>query len=927
MKPVRVVYGPGTFINSSVEEITKQLQAQTRARAAQADRANEAARKLALSQGRSEAQAKKLGRQAEQLVYAEFARELIALNAKYGLNLSGAPKLNDPDFVYQLVFDPARGAREPKARFAYLFPSADSALVSVRLKAGLSDDERARAVALVRAAVRMPEWRLDSGGRYVVTGVPVLAGDLTEELAGSTLRLLLVAVAVMALVLALLFRARLRLLPLGLALGAVSIVFGGLALLGLPLTMASIAVLPVLLGLAVDYAIQYQARGAPAVPAIATAALASGAGFLVLLLSPVPMVRGFGALLVIGVGVALVLALTAGTAVLTLAARRRAAGGVLARSLRGAGELVDAARDRILRAPSFRGASFLRLAARHPTRVLVVAAAFAACGWALDSRISVVSDLPRLVPQDLSAVRDLEALQRATGVAGEVDVVVEGRDLTDPRVIAWMRAYQDEVLTRHGYSAEKGCSGAALCPALSLPDLFRTPELSATREQIRALLDAVPPYFSQAAITPDRRTAVLAFGIRLQSLEGQREVMQDMRSRLDRPPAGVRVTLAGLPVLAADANHALSDPLRRLLTALAGLGGGGARPVRGLPLVDTRVGPARPDRAGHGLVGARAVARGHSAEPDVGRAQRARDRDLDRVRRDPVRSLPRGARGRLRAGRGARADLPLDRCRRAGLRRHRDRGLRGPDHLGHRDAARLRPGHGRRPRRLAARRARRPPGRAGRRGAARVASSGEARRRGVRRPGVLLAVFLVALAGWVTYNAATTEGPGSAGLGAGAMPPPFAMPLSTSSCRGACDANVATEPDQGTAGARPACDVRGRDILNSCELAEGGPFVLAFVFHPVARCRAQIGVLERVAARHAGIPFRIVAVRADAAAARELHSTLPVGFDHDGAVANLYAVVVCPTITFVGRDGRVAGSTVGAQDEAAIEEWVRRIER
>ena len=46
-KPVRVVYGPGTFINSSVSEITEQLQAQTRARAAQADRAREAARRVA----------------------------------------------------------------------------------------------------------------------------------------------------------------------------------------------------------------------------------------------------------------------------------------------------------------------------------------------------------------------------------------------------------------------------------------------------------------------------------------------------------------------------------------------------------------------------------------------------------------------------------------------------------------------------------------------------------------------------------------------------------------------------------------------------------------------------------------------------------------------------------------------------------------
>ncbi len=202
--------------------------------------------------------------------------------------------------------------------------------------------------------------------------------------------------------------------------------------------------------------------------------------------------------------------------------------------------------------------------------MLAVAAVAALVGWGLDSRIAVVSDLPRLVPQDLAAVRDLDALQRDTGVAGEVDVLVEGADLTDPKVVAWMRDYQNELLLRHGYSAEKGCDGGALCPALSLPDLFRTPALSATREQIRALLDAVPPYFSQAAITPDRKTAVLAFGIRLQSLEAQREVMQDMRARLD-PPKGVTATLAGLPVLAADANHALSDPLRRMLTALAGL--------------------------------------------------------------------------------------------------------------------------------------------------------------------------------------------------------------------------------------------------------------------------------------------------------------------------------------------------------------------
>jgi hypothetical protein len=36
-------------------------------------------------------------------------------------------------------------------------------------------------------------------------------------------------------------------------------------------------------------------------------------------------------------------------------------------------------------------------------------------------------------------------------------------------------------------------------------------------------------------------------------------------------------------------------------------------------------------------------------------------------------------------------------------------------------------------------------------------------------------------------------------------------------------------------------------------------------------------------------------------------------------------VVVCPTITYVARGGRIVGSTVGPQDERAVESWVRRI--
>jgi uncharacterized protein len=575
MRAVRAVYGPGTFINSAVGEIQDRLAAQLRARTAQAARAGDAAWALARAQGRPPAEQRRLARAAQRLVYAKLADDLVALNGKYGLGLTSAPRIDDPDLIASIVFDPSRGARTPKARFASLFPSSRSALISVRLEPDLGRPERARAVALVRAAAAMPRWRFARGNATVVTGAPVLADDLAGALGAATLRLLAIGIAVMGLVLALLFGARPRLLPLALALGAVAIAFGGLSTLGAPLTLAAIAVLPVLLGLGVDYAIQYQARlrelgpegaGRRAAPTIATAALATGAGFLALLLSPVPMVRAFGLLLIGGVAAALALALTAGTAAVVLAGR--AGDGALARALRGAGDLVDAGREgagRALAGPGrlarCAGRSALGAAVRRPQRVLAAGLALAALGWAADWRTEVVSDLQRLVPASLPAVRDLGVLQRETGVAGEVDVVVEGPDLTAPAAVRWMRRYQAAVLARHP---------GELRPALSLADLFRTPAATASRARIRAVLAAVPASSSRAVITPDRRTAVLAFGVRLEPLARQRALFADLRAWL-RPPPGVRARLGGLPVLAADADHALADPWRRLGTLVLGL--------------------------------------------------------------------------------------------------------------------------------------------------------------------------------------------------------------------------------------------------------------------------------------------------------------------------------------------------------------------
>lgn len=617
LKPARVVYGPGTFLNEATRSVADAFMqeltsAQERSRAASAAAIQEAKR-----QGKSPAEQQQAGeaagRVASQQAYAALTR--LALDT----GIKGLPQIDNRAFISQIVFDPARGADVPKARFAYLFPSADSALIQVRLRDDLTPQERRRAISLVRDAVAMRMFRSARGGTYTVSGVPVVVEDLAGSLTSEITLLLVAAVAAMALVLLLVFRARLRLLPLAIALAATGLTFGAMRLAGVELTMASIAVLPVLIGLAVDYAIQFQSRveeereagaeGAEAVgraaragaPTIATAGLATATGFLVLLFSPVPMVRGFGVLLVVGIALAFACALTAGSAALALGTRGRSEAGTgsgngregagvsaragaplraLRASAAGARDILASTGRAIASVPPLRalGRGAARVASpravlaaslRRPGRILAVAFTLAAVGWAVETQTDVVSDVTKLVPADMPALADLTTLQDATRSSGEIDVVVRGDDVARPEVVAWMTDYQSRVLRRLGYDARDGCADARICPAFSLPDLFSGTRAD-SKEAIDGLLDAVPPYFASAVLTSDRDAATLAFGIRLMPLDEQQRVVDTLRDELN-PPKGVRAELAGLPVVTAQANAELSSAGRRLLLLLTGL--------------------------------------------------------------------------------------------------------------------------------------------------------------------------------------------------------------------------------------------------------------------------------------------------------------------------------------------------------------------
>lgn len=610
LRPVKLVYGPGTFLNESVRAVQTAVTAQLQALQQQVANAAATARRQAARAGLDATAQQQAADAARAQAQAQATDELKRMYLSSGIQ--GIPQIDSKPFISQIVFDPARGADVPKARFAALFPSRDAALIQLRLRPDLTAAERAKAIELIREATRMPLFGLRGSrppGPYTVSGVPVVTDALASSVTSGIATLLIVAVAAMALALLLLFKARLRLLPLLVALAAVAMTFGAMALVGAGLTMAAIAVLPILIGLAVDYAIQFQSRveeqrahgieGGAAVqaaahagaPTIATAALATAAGFLVLLLSPIPMVGGFGILLVVGIAIAFAVAITAGSAALALRGGPGTPIGRVAMKMRvrppSGGRARPRGRDRVGQDPPAAALAVRRATAgareiltdaaravldvslKRPARVLAIAAALAALGWIADTQTEVVSDIRQLVPADMPALQDLNTLQDRTASSGEIDVLIQGANVASPRVVRWMTDYQQRVLRRFGYDEAKGCRSATLCPAFSLPDLLQGGD-ARSQQAIDALLASVPPYFSQAVLTPRRDAATLAFGIRLMDLQDQQRTIDAMRAELN-PPPGVHARLGGTPVIAAQANAELSSPWRRLLTLLAGL--------------------------------------------------------------------------------------------------------------------------------------------------------------------------------------------------------------------------------------------------------------------------------------------------------------------------------------------------------------------
>jgi hypothetical protein len=223
-----------------------------------------------------------------------------------------------------------------------------------------------------------------------------------------------------------------------------------------------------------------------------------------------------------------------------------------------------------------------------------------------------------------------------------------------------------------------------------------------------------------------------------------------------------------------------------------------------------------------------------------------------------------------------------------------------------------------------------------------MSEPGEERTEERRAPGsrysIYVGIAFLVLIVIATANTLSTRDDGILGASAtekGEPLPEFALPELLGATEG--DANVfqddcetSSNPCPESERRTPACQVDLPEVIRVCDLFDK-PLVISFWFTGGAECLPTQDVVDAVAHRFADrVNFLSINMRDDRDKAREIVADrgweIPVGWDADGAVSNLYRVGGCPTVAFAFPGGLMSEAKIGI-DELTEDRLVADVER
>ena len=373
-----------------------------------------------------------------------------------------------------------------------LLPDEHFSFMLVDIEEDLDSPELQALVERVDEA--LVEAQFPPGIDASTTGEAKFSLEMEKEMGKSLGFMLISAVVAMVLVLFVVFRhVRSRLLPLlGVIVGTMW-TFGATALLDVPLTMASMAVFPLLIGIGIDYFIQFHNRideemragrdAGEAIrntlrsigPAVGLAVVCGGLGFSVLFSSPVPMMVDFGGLSLMGIVLCFVAALVFMTPLLFWIYSRKG-------PARGAVSVAAPARRDTKELPIERLLGRVALfCSQHAAAVVFVVVLLTILGYTYDQKVGVSMDEESYAPQDMPMVIQSKKLASIIGSSGSMKVLVRSSDVASPDVVLWMEEFTQYAVERH----ENVTAGTSLADAVRLANGGELPD---TASEMRVVM-------------------------------------------------------------------------------------------------------------------------------------------------------------------------------------------------------------------------------------------------------------------------------------------------------------------------------------------------------------------------------------------------------------------------------------------------------
>jgi uncharacterized protein len=456
----------------------------------------------------------------------------------------------DPRVLLAMIMDPQTG--QIRSQFHSVFPDDKHAFIAITVQGGLAQEQQ-------RSIVEQVEKTVASSGfvqvKTIVTGAPVLAAKILGLLSTNLLYMFIVAIALMLLILALVFSVRgffaWRWLPLGIVIIGIVYTLGAMGVLSVPITIVSMAVFPIVIGLGVDYAIQFHNRydeeglgGKPIAeaivdsithigPAIGIAIVTACLGFAALFFSPVPMIKDFGYMLIIGVVACYLVSIFI---LLTILYWRDHHHESKAAEAKAPPKPVKEQTGKVEK-------SLQKLAPwviRHPAIILPIALVLTIGGLVVDSHINTVTEWSEYLSQDLPVIQDYQQLQSVAGGNISVNLLIEAKDVTDPSVLSWITQIEQQLRT------EQASAIGSVTSAADLMLQATGGQMPQDAQQIKQIMGSIPAPIKKNLISDDYTAANIIINAKEAGISHAKDIKAMLPDYIANPPAGVSATITGI---------------------------------------------------------------------------------------------------------------------------------------------------------------------------------------------------------------------------------------------------------------------------------------------------------------------------------------------------------------------------------------------